>query len=31
MSATFRWYQPEQMMLMPRDMWEWLPEGHTGG
>ncbi len=25
MSATFRWYQPEQMMLMPRDMWEWSP------
>ncbi len=28
MSTRFRSYQPEQMMLMPQDMREWVGEGH---
>ena len=28
MPPTFRAYQPEQGLLLPEDMREWLPEGH---
>ena len=28
MSTTFRPYTPDQMLLLPADMREWLPEGH---
>ena len=28
MSTTFRPYAPDQMLLLPADMREWLPEGH---
>ena len=28
MSTTFRRYAPEQSLLMPPDVREWLPEGH---
>ena len=29
MSTTFRPYAPDQMLLLPADMREWLPEGHV--
>ena len=28
MSTTFRPYEPDQMLLLPADLREWLPEGH---
>lgn len=28
MAKTFRRYEPDQMLLLPPDMREWLPEGH---
>ena len=28
MSTTFRPYKPDQMLLLPADLREWLPEGH---
>lgn len=28
MPTTFRAYQPDQGLLLPEDMREWLPEGH---
>ena len=28
MSTTFRRYAPEQSLLLPPDVREWLPEGH---
>ena len=28
MSTTFRPYAPDQMLLLPADLREWLPEGH---
>ena len=28
MSTTFRPYVPEQSLLLPPDVREWLPEGH---
>ena len=28
MSTTFRPYAPEQSLLLPPDVREWLPEGH---
>ena len=28
MPTTFRPYQPDQGLLLPSDMREWLPEGH---
>ena len=28
MPTTFRPYQPDQGLLLPPDMWDWLPEGH---
>ena len=30
MSTTFRRYAPEQSLLMPPDVREWLPEGYLG-
>ena len=28
MGTTFRPYQPDQMLLLPQDLREWVPEGH---
>ena len=28
MSKSFREYSPEQMLMMPPSLDEWLPEGH---
>ena len=28
MSTTFRPYAPDQSLLLPPDVREWLPEGH---
>ena len=28
MGTTFRPYQPDQMLLLPQDLREWIPEGH---
>ena len=28
MATTFRPYEPDQMLLLPPDVREWLPEGH---
>ncbi len=28
MGTTFRPYDPEQMLLLPPDLREWVPEGH---
>ena len=28
MSTTFRRYAPDQTLLLPADLREWLPEGH---
>ena len=28
MGTTFRPYSPSQMLLLPPDLGEWLPEGH---
>ena len=28
MGTTFRPYQPEQMLLLPQDLREWVAEGH---
>ena len=28
MSTTFRPYSPDQSLLLPPDVREWLPEGH---
>ena len=30
MSKCFREYQPEQTLLLPPSLEEWLPEGHLG-
>ncbi len=28
MGTRFRPYQPDQMLLLPQDLREWVPEGH---
>ena len=28
MGTTFRPYQPDQMLLLPQDLREWVSEGH---
>ena len=29
MGTRFRPYQPDQMLLLPQDLREWVPEGHV--